>query len=139
MQQHNSSSVRAQESADVAAQKNVRETIAALFESSRSQLSELVRLFTLELRYSGLMLGVAVAMAVLAVVSAFSLWGLMLTALVAWLLAIGWSLGAALAVVAMMNGMILWVALWLLYRAVVRIGFTATGSVLGVNESDVSK
>ncbi len=85
------------------------------------------------------MLGVVLAMAVMAVLAVFSMWGLFLAATVLWLLASGWSLIASLVTLAAANGMILGLAAWLMHRAVVRIGFAGTRHVLGLDESDVSK
>jgi|GEM_PF-2410400 len=139
MQQPDSTSVQAADSATTPKPGSLRDALADVLESSRRQITELLELITLEARYSGLMLGVVLAMAVMAVLAVFSMWGLFLAATVLWLLASGWSLIASLVALAVANGMILGLAVWLMHRAIVRIGFTGTRHVLGLDESDVSK
>ena len=139
MQQPESTSVQAADSATKPKSGSLRDALADVLESSRRQITELLELITLETRYSGLMLGVVLAMAVMAVLAVFSMWGLFLAATVLWLLASGWSLIASLVTLAAANGMILGLAVWLMHRAVVRIGFAGTRHVLGLDESDVSK
>lgn len=117
----------------------LRDALGDLLTHSRGQLSELLKLITLEVRYSGLMLGVVVAMAVLSVVALFSMWGLLLAAAVSWLLATGWSVVASLVIVALANGLLLCLSLWQIYRALVRIGFTYTRQVLGLENTDATK
>jgi len=119
--------------------QSLRDALSDVLKSGRRQITELLELITLEARYSGLMLGVVLAMAVMAVLAVFSMWGLFLAATVLSLLASGWSFIASLVVLAVANGMMLGLAVWLMHRAIVRIGFAGTRQVLGLDESDVSK
>ena len=107
--------------------------------SGRRQVTELLDLTLLEARYSGLMLGVVLAMAVLSVLAGFSVWGLLLAVIASGLLESGWSMINTLAMLALANGVLLFLALWLMRRAIVRVGFPATRRVIGLGKDDVSQ
>ena len=110
-----------------------------VLQSSRRQVTELLDLMLLEARYSGLMLGVVLAMAVLSVLAGFSVWGLLLAVAVSGLLESGWSMINALAMLALANGVLLFLALWLMRCAIVRVGFPATRRVTGLGIDDVPR
>ncbi len=110
----------------------------AVADAARRQLAALLELFTLELRYSGLMLGTAVAMAVIAALAALSVWGLALASALSWLHAAGWSWAAALLAMALVNGSIMLLSLWLMQRALLRIGIDNTRRALRMGARDAA-
>ena len=118
------------------------DSAAEVLHSAREHLAELLELFTLEVRYSGLMLGKVVAMAVIAALATFSVWGLLMAAMLMALLGSGWSWPATLMILALANGGTLFGALWLMRRSLMRIGVDGTrqalGLGLGLEVADVS-
>lgn len=107
-------------------------------ESSRRQVSAILELLTLEIKYSGLMVVGALAAGVIAALAVFTAWGLLVAAMVAWLVAQGWSLGAALMIVAVSNVVIVFLSLWLMRRCLTRVGVEATRRALKLEVSHVS-
>ena len=114
------------------------DSAAKVLHSAREHLAELLELFTLEVRYSGLMLGKVAAMAVIAALATFSVWGLLMAAMLMALLGSGWSWPAALMILALANGGALFGALWLMRRSLMRIGVDGTRQALGLEVADVS-
>jgi hypothetical protein len=112
------------------------ESVTRLLETRRRQLAELLTLFTLETRYVALMLGVTLAMAVISALAAFSAWGLLQAAALTWLLASDWHWSSALAMLALANCALILVSLWLMRRALARIGFDSTRRALGLDVPD---
>lgn len=108
-----------------------------VFRSCHRYLVELLDLLTLELRYSGLMLGSVAAMALIAALAAFTIWALLNGALLMALVGWGWSWPAALVSLAVLNGVLLLGALWQMRRALARIGLDNTRQALGLETTDV--
>ena len=125
-----------QASADSVQPESLQAATTAVTAAVRRQLAALFELFTLELRYSGLMLGTAVAMAVIAAVAALSVWGLMLASALTSLHAAGWSWAAALLLMALANSAIVLLSLWLMQRALTRIGIDNTRRALQLERQD---
>lgn len=111
---------------------------AELYQSTRQQLSQILELFTLEVRYSGLMLGWTAALAVSIAVTTVSFWGLVQAAGVAWLLSINWSWSAALGLMALLNVGVLALCLYLIHRALQRVGLENTRKALSLDTNHVS-
>ncbi|HYQ72431.1 MAG TPA: hypothetical protein VET88_10960 [Gammaproteobacteria bacterium] len=116
--------------------ESLQAATTAVTAAVRRQLAALLELFTLELRYSGLMLGSAVAMAVIAALAALSVWGLMLASALSWLHAAGWSWAAALVFMALANSAIVLLSLRLMQRALMRIGIDNTRRALQMERQD---
>ena len=108
-------------------------------ESSRRQVSAILELLTLEVKYSGLMLASALAAAVVAALAIFSAWGLLMAALVAWLVAAGWSLGTALMVMSLFNVVLVVISFGMMRRCLKRIGVDGTRRALKLEVAHVSK
>lgn len=115
---------------------SLREAAAGVLDGTRRQLAELLELMTLELRYSGLMLGGVLALAVIAALAAVSVWGLLNAALVSGLMALGWPLAGALLGVAGVNLILVFASAWLALRAASRVGLDGTRQVLGLESRD---
>lgn len=113
---------------------SLAETAARLFEARRRQLAELLTLLTLEARYAGLMLGVTIAMAMISALAAFSAWGLLQAAVLSWLLASNWQWSSALTALALANGALIVLSLWLMRRSLARIGLDSTRRALGLEQ-----
>ena len=110
----------------------LHEALLGVVESSRRQVAELLELFTLELRHSGLMLGRAITQAIIAAIAMFSVWALLLAAVASALLAAGWSLSVALTLLALANVALLLGALWIMRRALSGVGIDSTRKALGL-------
>jgi membrane protein implicated in regulation of membrane protease activity len=85
------------------------------------------------------MLGSALALAAIAALALFSLWGLLLAATAAGLLALGWSWAATLTVLAAANALLVFGSLWLMRRSLAHIGIERTRHALGLDVSHVSE
>lgn len=109
------------------------EAAAGVFATTRQHLAQLLTLLTLEARYAGLMLGMTLAMALIGALAAFSAWGLLLAAALTGLLALGWSWSLALSSLALANAMLALLSLWLMRRALTRIGLESTRRALGLD------
>ncbi len=115
------------------------EAAAGVFATTRQHLAQLLTLLTLEVRYAGLMLGLTIAMALIGALAAFSAWGLLLAAALTGLLALGWSWSLALSSLALANATLALISLWLMRRALMRIGLESTRRALGLelrNDAD---
>lgn len=112
------------------------DAVTEAFKASRRHLAELLELVTLEIRYSGLMLASVAALAVITALAAFSVWGLLVAAAVAGLIALGWGWTMALLIVAAANGLLAGLAVWLLRRALSRVGIDSTRHALSLGVSD---
>lgn len=117
---------------------SLRQAAAELFGAGRQQFAELLELFTLEVRYSGLMLGNSVGLLLVAALAGFTVWGLLVAALVAALLELGLGWSAALLAVAAVNAGIVAVCLWLLRHTLRRVGLRHTRRAMGLEADDVS-
>lgn len=108
---------------------------ADVSEKTRRHLGQILDLFTLEVRYSGLMFAWVIAMALIVALGVFSVWGLLVAAAVSWLLSLGWGWPSALAALAVTNGLCIVLALWFASSALTRIGLTNTRDALGLGGS----
>jgi len=117
----------------------LREAAADVLDTIHRQLAALLELFTLEIQYSGLMFIWAAALAVVVALAAFSVWGLSVSAIVAWLHSSGWSWASALAAMALANGIIVFTSLWLIRRALLRVGINSTRQVLGMDVQNAAE
>lgn len=117
----------------------LQEAAAQVLAAARRQLAELLELFTLEMSYSGLMLGSAIALAAIAALALFSVWGLLLAATATGLLTFGWSWTTVLIVLAAANVLLVFASLWLMRRSLARIGIERTRHALGLDVSHVSE
>ncbi len=109
------------------------EAVAGVFATTRQHLAQLLTLLTLEVRYSGLMLGMTLAMALIGALAVFSAWGLLLAAALGGLLALGWSWSLALGSLALANVLLALISLWLMRRALMRISLESTRRSLGLD------
>jgi hypothetical protein len=125
-----------QDAADPAAPLSLTEAVAGVFATTRQHLAQLLTLFTLEARYAGLMLGMTLALALIGALAAFSAWGLLLAAALSGLLALGWSWSLALSSLALANVLLALLSLWLMRRALTRIGLESTRRALGLDLPD---
>jgi hypothetical protein len=125
-----------QDAADPAAPLSLTEAVAGVFATTRQHLAQLLTLFTLEARYAGLMLGMTLALALIGALAAFSAWGLLLAAALSGLLALGWSWSLALGSLALANVLLALLSLWLMRRALTRIGLESTRRALGLDLPD---
>ncbi|WP_207062114.1 hypothetical protein [Motiliproteus sp. SC1-56] len=114
-------------------------TVAEYFQSNRRYIAELLNLLTLEVRYSGLMLGSVIALALIAALALFSLWALANAALLLWLVTQAWAWPFALLLGAGLNLLLLLAALWQIRRALARMGVDATRQALGLGGHNASK
>lgn len=117
----------------------LREAAASVFSGLRRQFAELLELFTLEVRYSGLMLGSVVGLALVVALAIFSLWGLFLAAAGVWLSAAGWGWAGILSILALANAVLVLAALWLMRHSLKRIGIRHTRQALGLGTQNVSE
>lgn len=113
---------------------HLREAAADVLGSLRSQVSALLELGTLEVRYSGLMLASALALGLIAALATFTAWGLLVAAGVSALISLGWSLWLALLVVALANLLVVAVSVWLLLKSISRVGMDATRQAMGLGD-----
>lgn len=104
--------------------------ILGAIESSRRQLTDLLGLASMEARYSVLMLAVVIWMGLLALLAGISVWGLLMAMAITVLMDSGWSAVSALSVAALANGLLILIAIWVMRRAINKVGFSATRRVL---------
>ena len=107
--------------------------------ASRRHAAELLQLFMLEVRHSGLMLGRTIAHAIIAALAMFGLWASLLAAIGVALLDAGWSLATVLLLLAMANALILAGAMRMIHRSLSRMGIEGTRRALGLGASDASQ
>jgi hypothetical protein len=74
--------------------------------------------------------------ALIGALAAFSAWGLLLAAALSGLLALGWSWSLALSSLALANVLLALLSLWLMRRALTRIGLESTRRALGLDLPD---
>ncbi len=118
--------------------EQLRRSATAALASGRRQLAGILELATVEARYSGLMLAVAVGSAVALAIMLLCGWGLLVAAAAAQLLSMGWSWAAALASLGLLHGLGALGAWLLLRRSIARIGLDNTREVMGLGAQDVS-
>lgn len=114
--------------------------ILGVIEGSRRQLADLLRLALMEARYSVLMLAVVIWMGLLALLAIVSVWGLFLAMTITVMMDSGWSAVGALSVAALANGLLILIAIWVMRRAINKVGFSATRRILeGVIDDGISE
>lgn len=121
---------------DPAAAPPLRDAAADWLDAVRHQFSAILSLCTTEVRYSGLMLIAAVALGLIAALAFFSAWGLLLAAGVSALMGVGLSLTASLAIVALVNVLVVVLSIYLMRKALSRVGLDATRSALRIGDDD---
>ncbi|OMH33621.1 hypothetical protein [Motiliproteus sp. MSK22-1] len=109
------------------------ETAVDVMVTTQRQLAQLLELFTLEVRYSGMMFGRALALAVIAALALFSVWGLLEAAILLGLIEMGWSWPIALATLALANMALLITAVWFIRHCLTAIGIDNTRQALGLD------
>jgi len=132
MTQPNKDSENQVEQTDDSHIKGLNGAFSELGENFLKQLAELVKLLNLEISYSGLMVAIVLAMALVVGITVFSIWALLLAATTSLLLTLGMSLAAALLILAVANILILLLALWFMRWSLARIGLPRTQRALGL-------